>query len=73
MIKSFSVTDIGRKRKLNQDFVYSSDEAVGNLKNVYIVADGWEVIRRVIMLPSVQWKPWYGRSKAVLNRAPSVF
>ena len=40
MTKSFSVTDIGRKRKLNQDFVYSSDEAVGNLKNVYIVADG---------------------------------
>ena len=40
MIKSFSVTDIGRKRKLNQDFVYSSDEAVGKLKNVYIVADG---------------------------------
>ena len=40
MIKSFSVTDIGRKRKFNQDFVYSSDEAVGNLKNVYIVADG---------------------------------
>ena len=40
MIKSFSVTDIGRKRKLNQAFVYSSDEPVGNLKNVYIVADG---------------------------------
>ena len=40
MIRSFSVTDIGRKRKLNQDFVYSSDEPVGNLKNVYIVADG---------------------------------
>ena len=40
MIKSFSVTDIGRKRKLNQDFVYSSDESVGTLPNVYIVADG---------------------------------
>ena len=40
MIKSFSVMDIGRKRKLNQDFVYSSDEPVGNLPNVYIVADG---------------------------------
>ena len=40
MIKSFSVTDIGRKRKLNQDFVYSSDEPVGNVPNVYIVADG---------------------------------
>lgn len=40
MIRSFSVTDIGKKRKLNQDFVYSSDEPVGNLPNVYIVADG---------------------------------
>lgn len=40
MITSFSVTDIGKKRKLNQDFVYASDEPVGNLPNVYIVADG---------------------------------
>lgn len=40
MIKSFSITDIGKKRKLNQDFVYTSDESVGNLPNVYIVADG---------------------------------
>lgn len=40
MIKSFSITDIGKKRKLNQDFVYTSDEPVGNLPNVYIVADG---------------------------------
>lgn len=40
MLKSFSLTDIGRKRKLNQDFVYSSDEPVGALPNVYIVADG---------------------------------
>ncbi len=40
MIKSFSATDIGKKRQLNQDFVYTSDEPVGNLPNVYIVADG---------------------------------
>lgn len=40
MIKSFSVTDIGKKRKLNQDFVYASDEPTGNLPNIYIVADG---------------------------------
>jgi len=40
VIASFSVTDIGKKRKLNQDFVYASDEPVGNLPNVYIVADG---------------------------------
>ena len=40
MLKSFSLTDIGRKRKLNQDYVYSSDEPVGNLPNIFIVADG---------------------------------
>lgn len=40
MLKSFSVTDIGKKRKLNQDYVYSSDTPVGNLPNVFIVADG---------------------------------
>ncbi len=40
MIASFSITDIGKKRKLNQDFVYASDEPIGNLPNIYIVADG---------------------------------
>lgn len=40
MLKTFSITDIGKKRKLNQDFVYSSERPVGNLPNVFIVADG---------------------------------
>ena len=40
MLRSFSVTDIGKKRKLNQDYVYVSEENVGNLPNVFIVADG---------------------------------
>lgn len=40
MLKSFSVTDIGKKRKLNQDFVFASEEPIGNLPNVFIVADG---------------------------------
>ena len=39
-MKSFSVTDIGKKRKLNQDFVYVSETQVGNLPNLFIVADG---------------------------------
>ena len=34
------MTDIGRKRKVNQDYVYASDLPVGNLPNLYIVADG---------------------------------
>ncbi len=40
MLRSFSVTDIGKKRKLNQDFVYVSETSLGNLPNVFIVADG---------------------------------
>lgn len=40
MLRSFSVTDIGKKRKLNQDFVYVSETSVGNLPNIFIVADG---------------------------------
>ncbi len=40
MLKTYSLTDIGRKRKLNQDYVYTSLERVGNLSNLFIVADG---------------------------------
>lgn len=40
MLKTFSVTDIGKKRQLNQDIVYTSERALGNLPNVFIVADG---------------------------------
>ena len=40
MLKCYSMTDIGRRRKLNQDYVYTSTTRVGNLSNVFIVADG---------------------------------
>ena len=40
MLKTFSITDIGRKRKLNQDYVYTSEMPVGPLPNLFIVADG---------------------------------
>ncbi len=40
MIKTFSITDIGRKRKLNQDYVYTSEMPIGNLSNLFMVADG---------------------------------
>lgn len=40
MIKTFAVTNIGRRRKINQDFVYTSEKPVGNLPNLFIVADG---------------------------------
>ena len=39
-MKSYCLTDVGVKRNMNQDFVYASDEPVGPLPNLYIVADG---------------------------------
>lgn len=40
MPSSFSITDTGRQRKMNQDYVFTSDIPVGPLPNLYIVADG---------------------------------
>lgn len=40
MHRSVAMSDIGRRRKTNQDYVYASDGPVGNLPNLYIVADG---------------------------------
>ena len=39
-MKAFGITDIGRTRKNNQDYLYISEKPLGNLPNVYIVADG---------------------------------
>lgn len=40
MLKTFSMTDIGKKRKLNQDYVFTSEIPIGCLPNLFIVADG---------------------------------
>ena len=39
-MKSYGATDIGKKRRVNQDYFYCSDEPVGCFPNLYIVADG---------------------------------
>lgn len=39
-MRSYGVTDIGRNRNMNQDYIFYSDEPVGMLPNLYIVADG---------------------------------
>ena len=39
-MKSYSITDVGQKRQVNQDYVYASEEPVGNLPNLFVVADG---------------------------------
>lgn len=40
MIKTAYLTDTGRTRELNEDYVYASEKPVGNLPNLFIVADG---------------------------------
>ena len=39
-LKAFSITDIGEKRSTNQDFVLCETDSIGNLPNLFIVADG---------------------------------
>lgn len=39
-MKACALTDVGVARSINQDFVYYSVEPVGNLPNLFILADG---------------------------------
>ncbi|MFQ7311993.1 MAG: Stp1/IreP family PP2C-type Ser/Thr phosphatase [Sellimonas sp.] len=39
-MKTFSMTDIGRRREINQDYVFATDQPIGNLPNLLVVADG---------------------------------
>lgn len=39
-MKLYAMTDVGRKREINQDFVYVTDKPVGPFPNLLVVADG---------------------------------
>ena len=39
-MKTLSITDIGSVRKVNQDYVFCYDNPVGQLSNLFLVADG---------------------------------
>lgn len=39
-MRTFSMTHIGRRRDMNQDYMYTSTTPVGNLPNLFVVADG---------------------------------
>lgn len=39
-MKAYSATDVGRIRKMNQDYIFVSETPVGNLPNLFVVADG---------------------------------
>ncbi len=39
-MKLYAMTDVGRKREINQDYVYVTDRPVGPFPNLLVVADG---------------------------------
>jgi protein phosphatase len=39
-MKTFSMTHVGQRRETNQDYMYTSETAVGNLPDLFLVADG---------------------------------
>lgn len=39
-MESYALTDVGRVRAMNQDYIYASPEPVGTLPNLFLVADG---------------------------------
>ena len=39
-MRIYSATDVGQKRKMNQDYVFASSDPIGNLPNLFVVADG---------------------------------
>ena len=39
-MKTFSITDVGMVRQVNQDYVYTTDNSLGPLPNLFVVADG---------------------------------
>lgn len=39
-MKTFSKTDIGLVREVNQDYVFTSETPIGNIPNLLVVADG---------------------------------
>ena len=39
-MRTFSITDVGMVRQVNQDYVYTTDRPLGILQNLFVVADG---------------------------------
>ena len=53
-MRTFSITDVGMVRQVNQDYVYTTDNPLGPLPNLFVVADGWEAIRPEITPQSIR-------------------
>ena len=55
-MKIFSMTDVGRKREMNQDYVFATDESLGTLPNLLVVADGMGGHKAGDLRQNIRWK-----------------
>ena len=53
-MKTFSMTHIGRRREMNQDYMYTSEKRSRKAAEPFLVADGMGVTKQVSMLPDSQ-------------------
>ncbi len=60
-MKTFAITDVGQTRESNQDYMFASENPIGNLPNVLLVADGMgghnagDIASRVAIETVVKW------------------
>lgn len=40
MLRAYGMKDVGRLRDVNQDYIFISEKPIGNLPNLFLVADG---------------------------------
>ena len=60
-MRVYSATDVGQKRKMNQDYVFVSENPVGNLPNLFVVADGMGGHNAGDMHLRMQFRLWWTR------------
>lgn len=60
-MKTFAITDVGQAREMNQDYMFTSENPIGNLPNLLVVADGMgghnagDVASRIAIETVVRW------------------
>lgn len=57
-MRVYSATDVGQKRKMNQDYVFVSETPVGNSRICSLLPMEWAVIMREITLPLMPFRLW---------------
>lgn len=72
MIKTAYLTDTGKKRELNEDYIYASEKPVGNLPNLFIVADGMGGHNAGDFASSYTVKTMVEEIKASFEKNPSI-